>query len=33
MKWDLFISHAGEDKDSFVDSLAHALEADGYRVW
>jgi TIR domain len=33
MKYDLFISHANEDKSAFVDRLAQALKLDGYRVW
>lgn len=31
--WDLFISHASEDKALFVDDLAVALTASGLRVW
>src|SRR6185295_6168061 len=31
--WDVFISHASEDKDSFVRPLAHALREAGLRVW
>ncbi|MEH2626903.1 hypothetical protein V1292_004958 [Bradyrhizobium sp. AZCC 1719] len=31
--WDLFISHASEDKDAFVRPLALALERFGLRVW
>ena len=31
-QWDVFISHAGEDKD-FVRALAQALERKGLRVW
>jgi hypothetical protein len=31
--WDLFISHAGEDKDSFVRPLATELSRLGLRVW
>jgi len=31
--WDLFISHAVEDKKSFVEPLAHALSRFGLRVW
>jgi TIR domain len=31
--WDVFISHAWEDKDAFVRPLAHALEALGASVW
>ena len=30
---DFFISHANEDKDSFVRGLAEALQAKGARVW
>jgi hypothetical protein len=33
MKYDLFISHAFEDKELFVDRLALALRRDCYRVW
>ena len=33
MKWDLFISHASEDKADVVIPLAHALELGGLRVW
>jgi hypothetical protein len=33
MKYDLFISHASEDKELFVDRLALALRNDCYRVW
>ena len=33
MLWDYFISHASEDKDSFVRPLAAALSARGARVW
>ncbi len=32
-KWDVFISHASEDKESFVEPLAQALEASGLNVW
>jgi len=32
-EWDVFISHASEDKESFVRPLANALEAAGLRVW
>jgi TIR domain len=32
-KWDIFLCHASEDKDSFVRPLANALEAEGLRVW
>lgn len=31
--YDVFISHASEDKDSIVRSLANALIAQGLRVW
>ena len=31
--YDFFISHANEDKDSFVRGLAEALQAKGARVW
>ena len=31
--YDFFISHASEDKDSFVHALAEALQAKGARVW
>jgi len=31
--WDIFISHASEDKDSFVGPLAQSLEQLGYAVW
>src|SRR5882724_13200793 len=33
MKYDLFISHASEDKESFVRPLAKALTDHGVRVW
>jgi len=33
MDWDVFISHAWEDKESFARPLAEALEARGLRVW
>lgn len=33
MDWDVFISHAWEDKESFARPLAKALEAEGLRVW
>ena len=33
MNWDVFISHAWEDKESFARPLAKALEAKGLRVW
>lgn len=32
-KWDVFVSHASEDKDPFVRSLADLLKAEGLRVW
>ena len=32
-KYDVFICHASEDKESFVRSLAHALQQAGLRVW
>ncbi len=32
-EWDAFISHASEDKDSFVKPLADALRSKGVRVW
>ena len=31
--WDLFISHASEDKAAFVAPLASALSAFGVHVW
>lgn len=31
--WDLFISHASEDKESFVRPLAHFLRELGLKVW
>lgn len=31
--WDVFISHASEDKESFVRPLAEALKKRGIRVW
>jgi Domain of unknown function (DUF1883)/TIR domain len=31
--WDVFISHAHEDKDEIVRPLAHALQELGLRVW
>src|SRR5712691_812752 len=31
--WDLFISHASEDKKTFVEPLASALRDFGVRVW
>ena len=33
MDWDVFISHAWEDKDSFARPLAEALQAKGLKVW
>ena len=33
MQWDVFISHATEDKESFVRPLAIELEKSGLRVW
>lgn len=32
-QWDFFISHASEDKDGFVRSLALELGKAGYKVW
>ncbi len=32
-KWDLFICHAGQDKEEFVRPLAQALQRKGLRVW
>lgn len=32
-KWDLFISHASEDKATVVQPLAHALKKYGVQVW
>jgi hypothetical protein len=32
-KWDVFISHASEDKESFVRPLAIALKNLGLLVW
>jgi len=32
-KYDVFISHASEDKDSLVRPLAVSLAKEGYRVW
>lgn len=31
--WDVFISHASEDKEGFVTPLADALRTSGLRVW
>jgi len=33
MEWDVFISHASEDKESFVRPLAKRLQQHGLRVW
>ncbi len=33
VSWDVFISHATEDKEPFVRSLAEALREAGLRVW
>src|ERR1700682_2844646 len=33
MEWDVFISHASEDKASFVGPLATCLQEHGLRVW
>src|SRR5262249_10845189 len=32
-RWDVFISHASEDKESFVEPLANALQRSGLNVW
>jgi hypothetical protein len=32
-KWDVFISHASEDKDEIARPLAQALKDEGYAVW
>jgi len=32
-KWELFISHATEDKESFVRPLADALKKREFNVW
>jgi hypothetical protein len=32
-KWDVFISHASEDKDTFIRPLAIALKSLGISVW
>lgn len=32
-QYDVFISHASEDKDEFVRPLANALQSEGLRVW
>lgn len=31
--WDVFVSHASEDKEAFARPLADALRAQGFRVW
>ena len=31
--WDVFISHASEDKDEVARPLANALIKAGYKVW
>jgi TIR domain len=33
MKWDVFVSHASEDKDAVAEPLVHALVDAGLRVW
>jgi len=33
MKWDVFISHASEDKEKFVIPLANKLKQFGVKVW
>lgn len=33
MAWDVFISHASEDKEAFVRSLAESLRRKQVRVW
>ncbi len=33
MKWDIFISHASEDKIPFVNDLARELKKNGIKVW
>jgi DDE superfamily endonuclease/TIR domain len=33
IEWDVFISHASEDKESFVRPLANRLQEQGLRVW
>lgn len=33
MEWDVFISHASEDKEEFVRPLVNALQARGLSVW
>jgi len=32
-EWDVFISHASEDKDAIARPLAEALKAKGLRIW
>ena len=32
-KYDLFISHASEDKNTFVRPLAEALSNSGLKIW
>lgn len=32
-KWDVFISHSSEDKDSIVRELANLLDKLGVKVW
>jgi hypothetical protein len=32
-EWEVFISHASEDKDAVVRPFAEALEARGLKVW
>lgn len=33
MEWDLFISHASEDKEKIARPLAEALRKEGFKVW
>ena len=33
VEYDVFISHASEDKEDFVKPLVEALQASGYKVW
>ena len=33
MSWDVFVSHASEDKDDFVRPLVQGLTARGLKVW
>ena len=33
VKYDVFVSHASEDKEDFVKHLVIALQASGYKVW